>query len=89
MVNSTQVSWLLHRLCVQFGFCLPPTEHERLVEEPPGDPDSFTRAVFVAEGLDPAFADKRLYRKIKRVVEEEFGRSRVNGATTRNGGDGT
>ncbi|MFD7702901.1 hypothetical protein [Streptomyces caelestis] len=44
---------LLHELCVDLGFCLPPHEQRRLREAPPADADGFTDAVFTAEGLDP------------------------------------
>jgi len=52
---------LLHELCVDLGFCLPPDDQLRLLEAPPDDVDEFTDAVMVAEGLEPIYgADLRL-----------------------------
>jgi len=64
---------LLDHLCVQLGFCLPPDEQARLAEHPPDSADAFTDAVFEAEGLDPATADRHLYRQVRNKVREAFG----------------
>ena len=63
---------LLDRLCTDLGFCLPPAEHARLVESPPTSVRAFTDAVFLAEGLDPQLADKRLWRQVRDRVAEYF-----------------
>ena len=41
---------------------------EKLETRPPRTIDAFTCAVFVAEGLDPALTDQRLYAQVRRVV---------------------
>jgi hypothetical protein len=68
------VESLLHELCVDLGFCLPPEERVRLQDGPPRDVDAFTDAVFVAEGLDPR-GDKRLRRQVREKVVRHFAAS--------------
>ncbi len=58
---------LLHELCVDLGFCLPQDDMRRLQEAPPTDADSFTDAVFEAEGMDPAEHDG-LREQVRDVV---------------------
>jgi len=44
----------------KFGFCLRPSEQDRIVSEPPLTVFAFADAVFMSEGLDPTKADKTL-----------------------------
>ena len=62
-LRTKQIAYLLDELCVELGFCLPPDEHARLQDKPPGDIDAFTDEVFRAEGLNPP-----AYRKLRRQV---------------------
>ncbi|MFG1798408.1 hypothetical protein [Nocardia sp. NPDC049149] len=62
---------LLDNLCVDLGFCLPLDEKSRLCTSPPKDVDSFTDAVFVAEGMDPS-GDKRLRELVRQKVMHAF-----------------
>jgi hypothetical protein len=62
---------LLGELCVDLGFCLPPDEHSRLMNEPPSDVDAFTDAVFVAEGMRP-HGDLHLRRQVRERVLAHF-----------------
>ncbi len=72
MLSDHEVQALAVKLCVEFGFCLPPEAQERLAKEPPADADEFTVQVFLAEGLDPSSADRKLYRRVKAVVGDAF-----------------
>lgn len=72
--RSEQIAYLLHELCVELGFCLPPDEQARLQDEPPEDFDAFTDAVFRAEGLDP-LADRQLRSQVRARVAGCFERS--------------
>ncbi|MGH9766433.1 MAG: hypothetical protein ACREAB_03285 [Blastocatellia bacterium] len=72
MLNSNDVYFLLSRLCIELGFCLPPDEWNRLQENPPGEINEFTNKVFVAEGVDPQYAPRDLYRQVKAIVEDAF-----------------
>jgi hypothetical protein len=64
---------LLDELCVDLGFCLPPDKAAARIQAPPTDVESFTDAVFVAEGLDPMMADKRVRRQVRERVARAFG----------------
>ena len=70
-----QAEQLLGKLCVQLGLCIPPDEWLRLATEPPSEAIAFTDAVFLAEGLDPATADRHLYRQARDIVIEAFRRA--------------
>jgi hypothetical protein len=70
--RGSEVKRLLDELCVQLGFCLPPTDQLRLQQHTPTDPDAFTDAVFEAEGLDPSTADRHLYRQVRNMVRDAF-----------------
>ncbi|MBE7480642.1 MAG: hypothetical protein HS104_11755 [Polyangiaceae bacterium] len=72
MLSLEEVQSLAVNICVQFGFCLSPEAQERLAKEPPADADEFTVQVFLAEGLNPSTADRKLYRRVKAVVEDAF-----------------
>lgn len=65
--RDSGVEQLLADLCVGWGFCLPPNEIRRLCESPPTTVDSFTDAVFEAEGMgDMSYTDLR--RQVRDVV---------------------
>jgi hypothetical protein len=70
-LSSSQVAALLDELCVDYGFCLPPHEKERLKTEPPSEVDAFTDAVFGAEGMDP-WRDLHLRSLVKKRVAKAF-----------------
>jgi hypothetical protein len=72
MQREKSISALLDRLCVEFGFCLPPDDVQRLVAEPPVDPQQFLDEVIRREGLDPVFYDWHFYRQMLGVVQERF-----------------
>ena len=83
MPQPAELRRLLDRLCAQLGFCLPPDEQARLAEHPPDSVDAFADALFAAEGLDPATADRHLYRQVRDIVREAF-----RGANDTGSGDG-
>jgi hypothetical protein len=64
---------LLRQLCVELGFCLPAAEEARLAEHPPDDVDAFADAIFVAEGMDPRLANKRLWNQVRDRIVAHFG----------------
>ena len=66
---------MLSRLCVQYGFCLPPIWHARLEKNPPKSIDKYTDTVFHAEGLDPETANAELYKAVHDEVRQAFERS--------------
>jgi len=72
MLSPQEVYALLSKLCVDLGFCLDGEAQTALTTCPPADVQSFTDAVFAAEGLEPTKADRHLYRQVKAVVAEAF-----------------
>jgi hypothetical protein len=72
VLTASQVTGLLKGLCIDLGFCFPANVAEKLESNPPRTVDAFTRAVFKAEGLDPALADRRLYDQVRRAVALAF-----------------
>jgi hypothetical protein len=78
-LTASEVYNLLTKLCVDLGFCLPPRAISRFQKTPPTDIDSFTDAVFVAEGLDP-LENRKLRAQVREVVRDEFVRAASNQA---------
>ena len=72
MLDATEVESLLSKLCVDLGFCLSPEEENQLLKAPPIDVDTFTDTVFLAEGIDPEYADRQLYRRVRAIISQAF-----------------
>jgi hypothetical protein len=66
---------LLTGLCVDFGFCLPPDDHDRLLERPPLTVDEFTDAVIRADGMDPALMEPRFRAPVRERVAAAFAKA--------------
>lgn len=64
---------VLDDLCVVLGFCLPPDEKAKLRTDPPSGVDGFTDAVIRAEGMDPAYIEGDLRRRMREIVEAGAG----------------
>ena len=71
-LTPSEVETLLEKLCADKGFCLPATEHDKLLENPPIEPVAFTDAVFRAEGLNPETVRRDLYREVRDFVTATF-----------------
>ena len=71
-LSESQIISLLERICVDLGFCLPPDAADALASDPPETVDLFTHAVFIAEGLDPAAADRRVYLQVHEEIAAAF-----------------
>ncbi|WP_112699220.1 hypothetical protein [Micromonospora noduli] len=71
--RNSEVQRILEELCIKLGFCLPPEENLRLRESPPSDADSFTDAVFEAEGMGD-MSDTDLRRRVREVVGQHMTR---------------
>jgi hypothetical protein len=41
---------------------------------PPADINEFTNEIFVAEGLDPQYEPRDLYRRVKEIIVDSFER---------------
>jgi hypothetical protein len=75
MLSPREAYYLLEKLCVDLGFCLPPLINKKLQETPPADVDSFTDAVVEAEGFDPEYMDRELRSQVRQLVAEAFARA--------------
>jgi hypothetical protein len=78
--SEHEVKRLLDHLCVKLGFCLSPADTLWIQEHTPNTPDSFTDAVYKAEGLDPLTAERHLYRQVRNIVREAFRKAEDNSA---------
>lgn len=65
---------LLVRLCVEWGFCIPPKHRNRIVTSAHLEAAEFAAQVLQAEGLDPQI-ETQWFRKIKNRFVEQFGES--------------
>lgn len=74
LIEPDEVRGLLSRLCIEYGFCLPPIEIEKLAASPPTDIDDFTEAALVAEGYGFTKSDP-LCIKAKELVAPGVHRS--------------
>lgn len=82
--RSSRFDYSFEEPCVKLGYCLPPEENLRLERAPPRNVDSFTGAVFEAEGMgDMSYTEVR--RQVRAVVEQHM--SRWAGAGSRMFGD--
>ena len=82
-MNPTEVQQLLDDLCVENGFCVSRLAQNRLKESPPQDVDSFARAIFTAEGLNPEYAGRQLFRLVRHRIAEAIRRSEIAGGIAR------
>lgn len=71
--SGSEVEALLDELCTGLGFCLSHADRARLAQSPPSSVDSFTDAVFAAEGLDPRFHG-HLHHRVRMCVVRWFDR---------------
>lgn len=59
LLNEEEARYLLHELCVELGYSLPPHEHRQILMNPPTTPGKFVVKVMEAEGVgsgDPEMA---------------------------------
>ena len=70
-LEPDEVRVLLDRLCIKFGFCLPPAEIEKLAASPPTGVDEFTEAALVADGYGFTKGDP-LCSQARELVAQAF-----------------
>jgi len=69
---ESDVEALLYRVCVDLGLCLTPDTYDHLVTHAPDTVDAMTDAIFRAEGMNPATADRWLYGRVREYVAAAF-----------------
>jgi hypothetical protein len=78
-LTESQVIPLLHSLCVDLGFCFSVDVADSFESDPPRTVETFTNAIFLAEGLSPDLSDRMLYAQVRAVVAAAFERAARNG----------
>jgi hypothetical protein len=82
-MTEEQIRDLLEELCSELGFCLASDREQELALHPPADPKAFTRAVFVAESMNPDLVERRLFTQVHAVVQSAFDRAWISGEALR------
>jgi hypothetical protein len=72
MLSLQATGFLLAALCERLGLRLPPEARRMLLDDPPQDAESFTAAVFAAEGLEHPPSHRTLYRDALAIAERAF-----------------
>jgi len=67
-----RLSHLLYELCVDLGFCIPPTDAQRIASTKPLTADQFAYAVLTAEGFVAEY-EKRWFEQIRQRFVDKFG----------------
>jgi hypothetical protein len=73
-LNESEFTALMYDICVRLGFCLSGDEAWKLETHQPGTVVEFTRAVYIAEGMDPDGPDRGIYRQVESAVAAAFER---------------
>jgi hypothetical protein len=63
---------LLYELCVDWGFCIPPADAQRIASTRPLTADQFANAVLTVEGLVAEY-EKRWFVQIRQRFVDRFG----------------
>jgi hypothetical protein len=69
---EARLSHLLYELCVDWGFCIPPADVERIASTKTRTADQFAYAVLTAEGFG-AEQETRWFVKIRQRFVDRFG----------------
>lgn len=67
-----RLSHLLYELCVDWGFCIPPADAQRIASTTPLTADQFAYEVLTAEGFVAEY-EKRWFRQIRQLFVDRFG----------------
>lgn len=73
-LEASAIRELLGQLCMEDGFCLPPSSVEFLAQRPPPRVTDFVDAVFLLEGLDPLTAHTAVHRSVFSKVAAVYNR---------------
>jgi hypothetical protein len=75
---QSELSVLLDWLCVEWGFCIPPNDAERIAASTSLEAAEFATEVLKAEGFPSPEYEIEWSRKIKRRFVEHFGADSVS-----------
>lgn len=69
---NKEIKYLLKDLCVEWGFCIPSVDAEKIANMQKLEADEFACLVLEAEGMKPEY-EKQWRRKIRDIFIEKFG----------------
>lgn len=72
-----EIRYLLYDVCVNWGFCIPPVEADRISFLKSLTADQFANDIIIAEGMNPEIEDQWV-KKFKRIFEERFGSDEID-----------
>ena len=75
-----EIHYLLYDLCVDWGFCIPPADADRIAVQDRITADQFAADVLTADGMNTEHEIKWL-KKISAKFVERFGADQVSVAT--------
>ncbi len=67
-----EIEYLIDDLCVEWGFCIPPIEKEKILSLASLEADQFARLILEAEEMNSEY-ELKWRRKIKARFSEKFG----------------
>lgn len=70
-----ELIYLLHDLCVKWGFCIPPEAHDSISKKEHYTAMAFAQDVAVAEGMD---SDSGWVPRIAARFQERFGTDEID-----------
>lgn len=75
--HVSEIRRFLDKICVDFGFCLPQADVDRLSSRDEYVADDFIREIFEIEGLNPDL-NLRLFRQVKVQFTDKYGNKYIN-----------
>ncbi|MEE9327873.1 MAG: hypothetical protein V3U71_11325 [Cocleimonas sp.] len=72
MSLENEIRKLLNKICIDLGFCLPPSDIERIVLINNCETDELVRDIFIVEGLNPDL-ELSLFREVKAIFIDHLG----------------
>lgn len=69
---NVEIKKYLDFICVEFGFCLPPTKVDELQSRDVYTADDFVREILQIEGMNPELEQKH-FRELKKEFVARFG----------------
>jgi len=75
-----ELNYFLYDLCVKWGFCIPPEEHNEISKSEYYNAEDFACDVIEAEGMN-AEHESKWVKKISNKFRERFGTNEIDSST--------
>lgn len=69
-LSNKEVESLLYTLCVKLGYCLSPGAQEKVLSNPPTDPETFACLIMELEGVGSG--DTKMYQPVFECIHSVF-----------------